>query len=127
MSYDIKNCRNKTTHKCEYTPGTRALVTDSGIGFDHLSGFHSYASGPHNSGLRLVPRMDTVTIVPLGIGMESISLPLVPLIGNERGNTMSRVVLYQVRKAFTKIFRSDYLPSEERCYWWVAGGRRQST
>ena len=95
MAFKKKYYRDsEQTHKCEYTPGIRALITDSGIGFDHLSGFHSSTSGPQNSGLRLAPRMDTVTFVPLGIGMASISLPLVPLIGTARGNTMSRTVLF---------------------------------
>ena len=64
-------------------------MIDSGRGFDHLSGFHSCASGPHNWGLRLDPMMVAIICVPLGIGIASISLPFLPLIGAPRGKIMS--------------------------------------
>ena len=114
LSYNIANYKINGTHECEYTPGTRALIKDSGSGFIHLSGFHSHASGPHSSGLRLVPMIDTYTVVPLEIGMASIFLPLVPLIGAPRGKTMSCWALWQVRKVFTKDFvgHNDYLLSD---------------
>jgi hypothetical protein len=65
--------------------------------------------------------MDTVTFVPLGIGMASISLPLVPLIGIARGNTMSRTVLWSDEKGVRKKnSRRMNLPFEEGCYWRVA-------
>lgn len=84
----MTNRMNRVTYRCEYTPGIRVLIKESGSGFNHLSGFHSYASGPHISGLRLDPMIDTYTRVPLGIGRTLISLPLVPLIGTARGKTM---------------------------------------
>ena len=53
--------------------------------------------------------MDPITFVPLGIGIASICLPLIPLIGTARGKTMSRSALCQVRKAFVNIVRETVI------------------
>ena len=130
MSYTYIS-RSHVTYKCEYTPGIRALIKESGSEFNHLSGFHSYESDPHISGLRLHPMMDTNTSVPLGIGIAWISFPFIPLIGTARGNTISRTTLCQWHwiKQKWKSMHSDYLLSTERWYRRVSGCRssRQST
>lgn len=86
-----------TAYRFEYTPGMCASVRACGNGFNHLSGFHSYESGPHSSGLQLEAMMPTTTFVLLGIGISCISFPSSPLIGFESGMTVSFLVLIELK------------------------------
>ena len=70
-------------------PGIRALTTESGRGYSHLSGFHSRTSGPQNSGFRLQPMIEMNTCVPFGMGSSAMSSPSRPLTGAANGKKMS--------------------------------------
>ena len=64
--YRHELARNESTHRLEYTPGILASVTLSGRGDSQRSGFHSNASAPHMSLLRLALMMEMMIGVPAG-------------------------------------------------------------
>ena len=84
-----KEKEKTNTDKFEYIPGIRALVTLSGRGESHLSGFHSSASGPHISTDRFTPRIAMKTSVLWGTRISPTSVPSLPTIGLESGSTVS--------------------------------------
>lgn len=85
-------------------PGICALLTLSGSGFSHRSGFHSSASGPQISVFLFAPRIDMMTFVFFLMGTSLIvDFPSADLIGHKRGMTMSLRVL--ARSSFTTHFR----------------------
>lgn len=71
----------------------RALVTLSGRGESHLSGFHSAASGPQMSGSVFKVLMPMMTVVFFGTYTSLMVLPSLPLIGDLRGRIVSRRAL----------------------------------
>lgn len=88
-AYSLSATRGTTTHRFEYTPGIAALSTAAGRGFSHRSGFHSCASGPQRSSVRLHAQMARKRFVPLGMVSSDMSVPSIPRTGCESGRTVS--------------------------------------
>ena len=91
--------KKKDTHKLEYTPGILASVTLLGSGFNHLSGFHSYASSPHTALFLFDSRIPMWIVVSFGTMISWISFPSLPWMGVERGITMASRVLQGDKEA----------------------------
>lgn len=85
-------------YRGEYIPGILAFVTDSGSPSIHLSGFHSYESGPQMSGLVFDARIEGKTLVPFGTRTSCTSEPSLPRMGLENGRTASSRVLNENRR-----------------------------
>ena len=85
--------RATKTYRLEYMPGKRVLVAVSGSGLSHRSGFHSQASGPQISGLRFAAYIPMITFVLFGMRISFISRPSNPMMGVDKGRTVSFLVL----------------------------------
>jgi hypothetical protein len=92
MSIETSSPRT-ITYRCESTPGSFASVTELGSPSIHLSGFHSYESGPHKSGSQFDERKEGKTMVPFGTRTSYISEPSIPRTGLENGRMTSSRVL----------------------------------
>ena len=85
---EVQNA-NDIAYRFEYSPGMRAFTTVSGSGLNHRSGFHSCASSPHTAVFVFDASIEIYRFVPSGTNISLIGVPSLPVIGVDRGISIS--------------------------------------
>ena len=98
-------------------PGKRAVDTVSGSAASQRSGFHSCASSPQISGSVLARIIATVTVEPFGTVISWMLAPSSPIIGRERGSTVSFLALQKYLSKWLQTQNTHGLHSVDERHW----------